>query len=291
MTPPDNILTELNELNSSLATVDRTTPIFTVPPGFFESFADRMIQKVRSLEGSGELTSRAMTQDPRPRDVQSADVNEELSSLSPFLKSISRGMPFSAPAGYFDTLETMPAAAGSMEELSPLLLGLRHKNPFQVPDGYFEQLAVGPRFNLESLRPVNPYTVPANYFTGLDPMTAVRKQQPVAKVVGTHSFKWVRYAAAAVVITFVSVSAFFFINRNNTTTSEAGIAGTMQNVSTKAIDEVIELADAESVYASNAADKADISKLMQDVPDKDIQEFLNETEDLESDTGDDPLLN
>jgi hypothetical protein len=69
MTQKENILQELNELKSSLATV---TPqnIYTVPVGYFEGLAAQVLNHIKAMEAKNAV--------------------EELGYLSPLLSNISR---------------------------------------------------------------------------------------------------------------------------------------------------------------------------------------------------------
>src|SRR5262245_60805691 len=81
MAQKDNILQELNELESSLAgQLPQNT--YAVPAGYFEGLASQVLNRIKAMEASTAA--------------------EELSYLSPMLNSISRQMPYEVPAGYFD---------------------------------------------------------------------------------------------------------------------------------------------------------------------------------------------
>ena len=121
-----NILSELNELNSSLAGRAATNP-YTVPAGYFDNLAERILFRIKS-EGA-------------------ISTEDELNTLSPVLQNISRQMPYSVPDDYFGQLPerilalTEQTAAEELESLSPFLSGLKKENPYSVPQGYFENIA------------------------------------------------------------------------------------------------------------------------------------------------------
>ena len=130
MTQRDNILQELNELKSTLATV---TPqnVYTVPVGYFDGLAARVLNRIKAMEAKNAV--------------------EELDYLSTSLSNISRQMPYTVPAGYFEGLaekamqwvresSDYQTAKEELETLSPLLSGLKKTMPYSVPDGYFETL-------------------------------------------------------------------------------------------------------------------------------------------------------
>ncbi|MET0635727.1 MAG: hypothetical protein ABWZ25_06845 [Chitinophagaceae bacterium] len=266
MTHPNLISVELLELQSSLAGKHRQDQVFTVPEGYFAGFASTMLLKVRSIEN-----------------------NEELAGLSPLLSGLSRLQPFTVPPGYLEELD--PMAGLRDEELSPLLSGLKKKQPFRVPEGYFQQAGLPAETNeldsvsplLGSLARINPYVVPSGYFESLDPLVVIGKKP--AKVISLGSFNWKRSVAAAAVIAAVSFSAFFFYNRNGDQPTATAVA-----VNSDTVPGSLESTGNAQLYAINTADAAEISKLVKNVPDQEIQEFLNETDNGESDI-DDALLN
>src|SRR5437016_4911116 len=55
-------------------------PALSVPEGYFEGFASRMMDKIRASEPAGEA-----------------------GELSPLLSRIGKNMPYQVPEGYFDT--------------------------------------------------------------------------------------------------------------------------------------------------------------------------------------------
>ncbi len=78
----------------------------SVPEGYFEGFASRMMDKIRAGEPA-----------------------REAGELSPLLSRIGKNMPYQVPEGYFET--SIP---------STVLMGLKDKIVYEVPEGYFETL-------------------------------------------------------------------------------------------------------------------------------------------------------
>jgi hypothetical protein len=128
MAQKDNILQELNELESSLAgQFPQNT--YAVPAGYFEGLAGQVLNRIKAMEA--------------------ATASEELSYLSPMLNDLSKEMPYKVPAGYFeDTAATIlnvvrddsENAKEELESISPLLSGLKKEMPYEVPAGYFQNL-------------------------------------------------------------------------------------------------------------------------------------------------------
>ncbi len=138
MVQNNNILQELNELNSSLGSQAIAHP-YQVPGGYFEGFAEAMLVRIKALEAGS--------------------VTEELSILAPGMTGLPKTMPYTVPAGYFEHLEgallaMVRAEASPAEELaglSPLLSGLKKQNPFSVPAGYFDQAPAIPQVKKEAV--------------------------------------------------------------------------------------------------------------------------------------------
>jgi hypothetical protein len=257
MTKRDTILQELKELGSRLGDVGFQHNPYQVPPGYFDGLAGGIMKRIKALE--------------------STDAAEELEILSPLLSSISRKMPHSVPPGYFDELgkkleQSAPSAGDEIagqetEELSPLLNSLRGKTTYTVPAGYFENF---------------PATV-TNKVSGRE-----------AKVISFTQRKWFRYAAAAIVIGFVATLGFIWQGQKDVdpgNKSYTWVKKNLKKVSTDEISEFVELATAETNDVVKLDTKKELSNLLKDVSDKEIQEFLNETQAGVADEEDDIILN
>jgi hypothetical protein len=257
MTQRDTILQELHELKSSLADAGFQN-VYQVPAGYFDGLAAQILKRIKALEATSPT--------------------EELENLSPLLSTISKKMPHSVPAGYFDTLgkkleQTIltgnnESAQEELETLSPLLSGLKNKKT---------------------------YTVPARYFENLQPAIDKENAGSKTKVVSITGRKWFRYAAAAVVVGFVATIGFILLNKNEridpVNKSFAWVEKNLKKVSTDDINEFVELANEGTTDVVKTEAKDEISNLLKDVSDKEIQEFLNDTQLAESGTDDDLILN
>ncbi len=256
MTQRETILLELQELESNLADAGFQN-VYQAPAGYFEGLAGEILKRVKALD--------AIT------------AGEELENLSPLLSTISKKMPHSVPDGYFDTLgktleQTISpvneqTAKEELESFSPFLSELKNKETYTVPVGYFENLQ--PAINIEH--------------AGFK-----------AKVVSITSRKWFRYAAAAVVIGFVATMAFLIRDKKDIdpdNKSYAWVEKNLKKVSTDDINEFVELANAETTDIAKVEAKDEIDNLLKDVSDKEIQEFLNDTQLAEPGTDDDLILN
>ena len=304
MTNRENILQELQELKSILADAGFQNT-YQVPTGYFDGLADEILKRVRALE--------------------STTAEEELKNLSALLSSISKQMPHSVPAGYFDAFEKKleqtissnkdQTAQEELETLSPLLSELKNKNTYTIPEGYFEELGtklkqtisnvdvkdLTVQEELENLSPLlstlkkkKTYTIPEGYFENLQP--AIDKATfPAAKVISITNRKWFRYAAAALVIGFVATVGLLFFNKQESIDpadkSYSWIKKNLKKVSTDDINEFVELSNTENADVVKVEAKDEISNLLKDVSDKEIQDFLNDTQLTETQTDDELILN
>ena len=245
MTQKDNILQELTELKSILANLPAQN-VYSVPAGYFDGLAVQVLNRIKAMEAT--------------------TASEEIGHLSPLLSSISKQMPYTLPAGYFEGLDLEHitkenddlSAKEELETLSPLLAGLKKEMPYQVPQGYFDNLASA---------------IPAD------------EDQSATKVVSLGSRKWFRYAAAAVMVGVIATISILIINRDKVTADEDSYAWVKKNVkkvSTEKLEEFIQLADAEkSVASADLKLQQEVKELVKDVPQKEIQNFLNDIQALD----------
>ncbi|MBS1920084.1 MAG: hypothetical protein JST17_07510 [Bacteroidetes bacterium] len=254
MTQRDNILQELVELESTLAD---TTPqnIYSVPDRYFEELANRVVGNIKAFEAN--------------------DAKEELSHLSSLLSHISKEPPYVTHPGYFDGLaekiltsihinQNSQNPKEELETISPFLSGLKKQMPYAVPDGYFEKV--------------------------ISKVPARSNANPETKIIPITHRKWFRYAAAAVVIGFIALGGLLFEHRpgiDPDKNPDEWIAKNVKKVSTDKVDAFIKLADEESNPKGVTTDKEEkpneIKNLMKDVPESQIQEFINETASLGED--------
>ena len=265
MTNRNTILNELADLGSDLK--DHIPQnIYTAPAGYFEGLSDQILNRIKALEAS--------------------DAKDELKYLSPLLSNVSKEMPYTVPAGFFQDLsedllkkisehEDLETSAEEIESLSPLLNSLRNTNPYSVPAGYFEALETKVvRQSADSFG-----------------------EKKETKVISITNRRWYRLAVAAVVIGIVAIGGLLFFRPglNPVDNPQAWIEKNVKKVNKDKIDEFVSLANDdnnEKVDAqSEAAKKAEIKELMKDVPEKEIEEFLNDAVALESNTDTDGSMN
>jgi|SRR5688572_16174738 len=264
MTNRNTILNELRDLESSLGNYNPQN-IYTVPNGYFEGLPAQILNRIKALEA--------------------ADANEELAWLSPLLSNVSKEMPYSVPAGYFQNLSDNivqqlsehtdhQTSEEEIERLSPLLSSLKNKNTYSVPAGYFE--------NLERK------TVHKDSFG----------ETKEARVITITKRRWYRLAVAAVFIGVVAIGALLFINPGQPDIDKNPRAWVNKNVNKKVshekIDEFVKLAEDETINAteeSDATKQAEIKELVKDIPEKEIEDFLNDAVALESNNDTEGIMN
>src|SRR3954470_2105408 len=236
------------------------------------------------------------------------DISRELLEISPLVGNIEPLIPFTVPDGYFEgfyalliqrmKLEGLDAKQ-ELEALSPLLSGISRQVPFELPENYFvdlsDQALVGARAidfvnqELENLSPlmnslkgINVYEVEAGYFDSLPDqiLLRARKQQP-ARVVRLRPIrKILRYAVAAMIIGFIAIGGWLMQSGSDTTDS---IVTRIQNASDEEMMNFIQtdeapLADAVSLSDAEM-DESDMKAMLADIPDKELEQFSNESVD------------
>ena len=243
MTNKDKIQ-ELQELDSTLAGLPSQN-IYAVPEGYFEGFAAQVISHIKSLEND--------------------DSKSESAILSPFFEQISKIPPYSVPAGYFDGLE------------EKLMTAIRHHEDYQTADEELSSLSP----LLSGIGKQNPYTVPQGYFENFENNINLKPAGSTAKTVSMVNRKWFRYAAAAIVAGIITITGIQFLNNNSGSISNptAWVEKNMNKVSTDDINNFMKITDEGLSEQNNLATspKTEIKDLMEDVSDKDIQDFLNKT--------------
>lgn len=202
--------------------------------------------------------------------IRAASLNEE--PVLTILSAISLTGPYTIPQEYFEGLaERMLHVAKTstiqsddeIREISPLLSGLKNKSTYSVPDRYFE------------LQVSSPAT---------------------SKVVKMNTRKIFRYAAAAVVTSLILLAGFFFLNNSKVDPSQnsyAWVEKSVKKVSTDNLNEFIELVNVDKPIDSSSLSivASQIKVLIRDVPESEIESFLNDTEILDDPSSDDLFLN
>ena len=105
----NNILKELREVSPVVAELSHQVP-YSVPAGYFEGLADRLLQLVKAGEAGTPVLPKANN-------------------------------PYQVPQGYFDGLANtmLQRVKAADTSLSPALQQANN-NPYEVPQGYFDTL-------------------------------------------------------------------------------------------------------------------------------------------------------
>ncbi len=225
------------------------------------------------------------------RDTITQELTALNSTLPPVIKPV-----FSVPEGYFENfassvLKKMKAAELPEDELaveSPLLAGLSRQMPFSVPVDYFSSLAyeipvlignTGLPSILKELSHINPHTVPEGYFETLPGVVMSKVHvKPAAKLVFMQRAAWLRVAAIAAVIGFVTL---FYLNSqdgNGTVQRlDTWVANSLRDVSDKALEDFVKGAEvaAATPGVQSAAKAAEVRSLLKDVSDGELEDFLS----------------
>ena len=242
------IQNELSALYSSLPS-QKIGEAYSVPEGYFDKFVSSMLERLQLDEAS-------------PKD--------ELSHLSPFLSRISKKMPFSVPDDYFKQ------AAGEIPALineDPLLQGWSKSMPYEMPVNYFQEL-------------------PGKLLALTKVPWKGTKEISEAKIISINSVKWLRYAAAAIVVGVIALSSIFYFNFKSTSegSSEEWLASKLKNVSNEDLEEFIKITDLSftAIAQSEQTNKTEVRTLLNDVPDTELERFLDE---IPADNGDLLMIN
>ena len=200
---------------------------------------------------------------------------------------------YKVPENYFEGLATS------------ILLKIRgQKNSYFVPVGYFENLSdsilqkiksnnsnnkineelsvIAP--SLIAVRNINCYTVPENYFETF----SLRVYNKPTKIVSLHSkFTFVKYAAAAVIVSVIAFGGFFSSKNNDQTyamynaTKNIDIEKSISNLSDNEIRKVL---NADQSLASNSNTTSalpyknldDLNQEFQYVTDEEMESYITE---------------
>lgn len=264
-----------------------------VPAGYFEQLPGQILQKVRT-----------------------AEVQEELETLSPLLASVPKFLPLSVPPDYFEqlsqqVLQNIAAAqqAQPEEDVPSFLADIPKVFPLSAPAGYFDQLdavimariaetegakaatpSTGVQEELETISPflagipkTIPLSVPPGYFDQLDTnirarITAVPDRTPLIRRM--NAGRYLKWSVAACLVALVSVSTLFFVRENRHHTNV--LENTLANVSDQEIMEYLQT-------HSDAFDKEELTNYtplteegnaiseVEELPAEAIQHYLDNT--------------
>lgn len=189
----------------------------SVPAGYFDDLADNILNKIKSQEGTEDVTNefspvllaaknKATYQVPAGyfenlagNILNRINVEEEIEALSTSLAKVRRLNVFDVPEGYFNnsvesiiSKVTEKTAAEETRHLSPMLYSIQNENVFEVPAGYFDSLAA----------------------------EILLKVKPAAKVVTmSRSNSFIKYAAAAMMAGVIAFGVYKYSDKPSTGTA------------------------------------------------------------------------
>lgn len=241
----------LQELNDLKSSLPQLPHPYRAPEGYFTQLPEQVMLRIKT---------------------ENLGAAEETAVLSTLLAGAGRKTPYAVPAGYFESLDLSwvwaedESADKELSSLSSVWAGLKKESPFTVPEGYFDKKITA--------------------------LPGEEAEEP-ARVVRMSARGWFRYAAAAVVIgiiatTFLLVNGGKSIDPNEK--SYAWVEKNLKKVETKAIDKFVALAPGEGNAATTVTVSAEVSSLLKNVSDHDMQEFLMATGNLDADPDDDELF-
>jgi hypothetical protein len=239
---------------------------FSVPEGYFDNLASQVLDRIKagsvSKDFSGkDLLGKAFSE----KDLLGEGVQEELARISPIVSRIGRENPYRLPEGYF-------------AEVSPILSVLKDKTTYVVPEGYFDYLPA------------------AATTTVMAAATAKAGAKVIAigsrgKVVKGHWWKYAGAAAAACLILVFSWpqlhTGFSNISGEKADGGQhvgttVDLAQTLHKVSDQEILNYLD--DQNSILAEPVSNNtatldmndSDIKTLLGDVPDGELQQYMEE---------------
>lgn len=235
------ILSEIKAISPAVANLPKTNP-FSVPLYYFETNVSNLIKHIKQKH-----------------------VNDENNSLNYILSTEKNNPAFGLPNDYFETFENklmdkirkVQSVEDELSEIAPGLILLRTNNPFVVPRGYFDS-------------------------------TVVRVQSGKKRLTKVSQIKNIlRYAAAACIIGFIGFS-YFMIKSDHSVPSVTSSNKSQQAEELSLNDMMIYLDQMDAIDHDNEEafsiddesnllvdlNKETIKELLDGIPDKGIQEFI-----------------
>jgi hypothetical protein len=225
---------------------------FSVPEGYFDNLASQVLGRIKAGAGTSfDIASNGS---------MGESVQEELARLSAVVSRISKENPYRLPEGYF-------------AEVSPILSVLKDKTTYLAPEGYFDYLPAAA-------------------------MEKVIRERAGAKVVMLGSREksvkghWWKYAGVAAAACLILMFSWPQLHTSMTRTNEGqhpvgtvDLASMSQGLNKVSDQEILDYMDdqnstlAEPVSNNTATldmNDSDIKTLLGDVPDGELQQYMEE---------------
>jgi hypothetical protein len=205
------------------------------------------------------------------------EIETELSGIAPILgKNGITAQPYRVPPGYFEHFaealllkirgeEESPEA--ELRAISPLLASLDRRTPYRVPDHYFNEFRAGK----EGSETGN--TAPVKEVSSESTL-----EIPALKTVPLRSFnRFLRYAAAALIIGAIATGAFFALHKSSpdplialTSVSDQEMANYLENHDVHWVPGT----SPGTPTASVDFDDTEISELLSNVSDAELEQYI-----------------
>lgn len=253
-----------------LAGVSKQSP-YTLPPQYFEQFAQKILDHIKSVQAGKDLTAE-----------------KELEQLSPLLSGLRKSSPFRTPETYFTDLSTNVVSGvraiefvnDELENLSPLMNDLKSKTTYQAPANYFENLA---ELVLSNARQTTTQTTTLQ--TPSDSSATISGTS--AKIIAMPARRaWWKYAAAAITAGLILTTGWLVFNKP--AGAGNGNPDILKNLSRVSDQDIQNYLDNHNVPLTEAAststaaldmsdtDISDAKTLLGDVPDEELNKYLDE---------------
>lgn len=142
MTPKNNILNELKELNVSLPVV--SMPDMSLPQNYFDTLGNEITAEIKTNEFLSSLSSVIPYEVP---DGYFEGLNTEILAqvhIAHFLDSLPKQTPFHKPADYFETLsDVVVTKSVKVNRINPLRATRTFYGKMAVAASLFVLLAIG----------------------------------------------------------------------------------------------------------------------------------------------------
>jgi len=142
---------------------------------------------------------------------------------------------------------------------------------------------------LASIKKENVYTVPADYFANFRVATPATDKTGQVLALQRSPIRWMRYAAAAVVVGIIAIGGIFLLKNNTggndyTSTIANTFSKPLSTISDDAIISYLKQSPADldvtpAIFDDNKINVGSLEKqLLNDIPDSTIQEYLQENQ-------------
>jgi len=224
---------------------------------------------------------------------------EELNKINPLIQKIDKTEVYSVPASYFNNL-----AADIINKLDlskehayffgssvlysvpenyftnlPDLILQKVISDQRKPDSVFEEMeSLAPLLNTINKKPV--YSLPVDFFERV-PVSSIVLQKQKTKIISVKNrSKFLRLAAAAVIIPFLAIGVYTLTAKDSLKSNNSKAKNEVKNLSKEEIVNFLKKNSAEDPSSTSQNTSVNDNKLqssLKQISDKEIQQFLKET--------------